>query len=153
MVQWSLKKLKVKDLREYEKNPRQISKEQLAHLRQSITKFNLIDKPVINTDNVIISGHQRLRVLKMMNIKEVECLVPDQTIEAKDMEELNIRFNRNHGEWDWDILANQYDADELVNYGFSHKEFEWASPDDEELPVDCKEVQPGHECPKCGHQF
>jgi ParB-like chromosome segregation protein Spo0J len=151
MITWKLETRKIKDLKEYSKNPRTLTHEQAKHLEKSLSKFGLIDKPIINTDNTIIGGHQRLRILKKLKLKEIECYVPDKTLDEKDVEELNIRLNKNTGEWDFDILANEWDVCELVEWGFGQKELELFVDGslDEEKPVkeeSCK-------CPTCGKKM
>lgn len=122
MINWSLKKFKVKDLKDYTKNPRTLSQEQYKHLKISIDKFGLIDKPIVTSEGVIIGGHQRKKILEKSGIKEVDCYVPDRPLQDKEIEELNIRLNKNTGDWDFDILANQWDLSDLVEWGFDPAE-------------------------------
>ncbi len=91
-------------------------------MQKSIEKFGLIDKPILNTDNTIIGGHQRVEILKQMGVEDVECYVPDRSINAKDVSELCVRLNRNIGEWDWDILANEWQSEDLIDWGFTEEE-------------------------------
>ena len=117
MINWKLELRKIKDLKPHPKNPRKLSKHDAEHLQKSIEKFGLIDKPIITKDGIIIGGHQRIAILKKMGKAgdSVECYVPDREIEQKDIDELCLRLNRNLGEWDWDILANQWEIDELFD--------------------------------------
>lgn len=116
-IEWKLEKRKVEDLKDYFKNPRKISKAQIQQLSDSIAKFGLIDKPFINCDNTIIGGHQRVRLLKEQGYHEIEVYVPDRVLLPKEIEELNFRHNQNHGDWDFDILGNEYDISELIDWG------------------------------------
>ncbi len=122
MIQWKLKTFQVKNLKDYSKNPRKLSKHQYEHLKTSIEKFGLIDKPIVTEDGLLIGGHQRKRVLEKSGIKEVECYVPDRVLSDKEIEELNIRLNKNTGEWDFDILANQWEKPDLISWGFTETE-------------------------------
>lgn len=117
-INWKLEKRNIKSLKNHPKNPRKMSSHDAEHLKKSLEKFGLIDKPIINTDNMIIGGHQRLSVLKKMGVEEIECYVPDEPLSQEDIDELNLRLNRNTGEWDWDILANEWDPTELIDAGF-----------------------------------
>ena len=103
-----------------EYNPRQLTEDQYKHLKDSIDRFGLVDPIIVNKNkdraNIIIGGHQRVRVAKDMNIKEVPCLELDLSYDRE--RELNIRLNANTGEWDTDILANVFDIDELTDWGF-----------------------------------
>src|ERR1044072_6304700 len=115
MIKWHLEKRKIKDLIPHPKNPRRLSKDQAYHLQTSLEKFGIADKPIINSNNIIIGGHQRLQILKKMGEKEIDCWVPDHQLSHSEIDEMNIRLNKNLGEWDWDILANEWDVAELVN--------------------------------------
>jgi hypothetical protein len=122
-MQWSLQNRYIKDLIEYERNPRLLTKEQASHLKRNISKFGLIDKVIINKDNTIIGGHQRLNVLKDLNHHSVECWVPSEQLSEQDVEELNISLNLHGGSWDWNKLANEWEVDFLVSIGFDPKSF------------------------------
>lgn len=130
-MKWKLEKRKVKDLYEYAKNARSLSKEQAAHLHASIDKFGQCEPIVITTDDVIIGGHQRLRTMRKMGYKEVDVYVPDSPLSEKEVEELNIRLNKNTGDWDWDMLGNAWDPEDLVEWGFTMDELHL-----EEIPSD-----------------
>jgi len=122
MIHWHIEKRKISELKDYKKNPRILTEDQEIQLRASLEKFGLIDKPIINLDNTIIGGHQRKRTLKKMGHKEVECMVPDRSLDEKEIEELNIRLNKNTGDWDWECLANEWDPNELMEWGFTAEE-------------------------------
>lgn len=120
-MKWILQTRKIKDLKPHSKNPRTLSKYDAAHLSKSLEKFGLIDKPIISGDQ-IIGGHQRISILKKLRHKEVECYVSEEPLSQEDIDELNICLNRNQGEWDFDILANQWDGQQLLDYGFTPEE-------------------------------
>ena len=151
MITWHIETRLIKDLKPHPKNPRQLSKDQARQLRKSIETFGLSDKPIINLDNTIIGGHQRISVLKTMKWKEVECWVPDRLINEKEAEELCIRLNRNHGAFDYDVLANEFDLSDLLEYGFSMEELELIPT--EELESKYKPKKKLKTCPSCGHAF
>ena len=107
-----------------EYNPRQLTKDQYKHLKDSIDRFGLVDPIIVNKNklrkNIIIGGHQRVKVAKDMNIKEVPVIELDLTYDRE--RELNVRLNKNSGEWDFDILANNFELDELIDIGFKENE-------------------------------
>lgn len=111
---------KAKDLKPSEYNPRQISTKQYKDLKKSIETFGLVDPIIINskTGNTIIGGHQRFKILQEMETDNIPCVVLDLSKE-KEME-LNIRLNKSGGEFDMDLLANFFDVDSLVDWGFKH---------------------------------
>lgn len=122
MINWKLETIPIKDLKEHPKNPRQISKDQFQRLSNLIAKFGLIDKPIVNLDRMIIGGHQRVKVLKKMKVKEVECWIPDHQLTDEEIDHLCIGLNLNQGTFDYDILANQWDAIDLLKYGFTEEQ-------------------------------
>jgi len=153
-ISWHLEVLPIASLKAHSKNPRQIKKEQLAHLENLITKFGMIDKPIVNKDFTIIGGHQRIKVLKKMKAKNVECWVPDRDLTQEEVDHLVIGLNLNQGEWDYDILGNLFNPVDLVNWGFSPEKLldckiEDLQPEDEEK----KDKKKTTTCPCCGHEF
>ncbi len=105
-------------------NPRQMTKEQANDLRLSIQQFGFVDPLIVNVhpdrNGVLVGGHMRLRIAKEMGLKEVPCV--EVSLTEDEEKQLNVRLNKNTGEWDWDALANYFDADELMEWGF--KDFE-----------------------------
>lgn len=138
---WQLKRFKVKDLKEYSKNPRKLSRQQASQLEESIRKFGLIDKPVVTHDGIIIGGHARKKILQRLEIKEVDCYVCDKELDEREIRELNIRLNKNAGDFDFDILANEFDAVDLVNWGFDPSELGvfYEQENEDEQPETCGE--------------
>lgn len=120
---WNLELRSIEDLKEFPQNARIMTKEQSKQLKRNIDKFGLIDKPIINSDNMIIGGHQRLSIIRSMGHKQTECWVPDRALTPEEIDELNISLNLHTGEWDWNKLANEWDVDLLVMLGFDPKEF------------------------------
>lgn len=122
MKKWHLETRDIDDLSKHSKNPRCLSKEDAKHLKISIDKFGLIDKPIINLDGRIIGGHQRIEILKTMGFSEVECSVCDEQLSDAEVDELNIRLNKNTGDFDYEILANEWEASDLFNWGFTQED-------------------------------
>jgi len=110
-----------------EYNPRQLTKDQYKQLKDSIVRFGLVDPLIVNKNknrkNILVGGHQRLRIAKEMAIDKIPCVEVD--LEQEEEKELNIRLNKNVGEWDYDTLANFFDTDELMEWGFSSQELGW----------------------------
>ena len=152
-ITWEIRNISLKDLKPHPNNPRFISKDQSRLLEEMIDKFGLIDKPIVNIDFTIIGGHQRIKILKKMKKKEVECWVPDRFLTEEEVNRLCIGLNRNQGEFDYDILANSFDVIDLINWGFSEDDllgnFENLIEETEEKQEKNKKVT----CPSCGHEF
>jgi ParB/RepB/Spo0J family partition protein len=118
--------LSIADLKSSEYNPRKISKESLEQLKESIKRFQIVDPIIVNSapnrKNIVIGGHMRLRGAKELGFKKVPVVyvnIPD----IKREQELNIRLNKNTGEWDFDLLAN-FNEELLDNIGFSSEELD-----------------------------
>ena len=124
---------KASDLVFAEYNPRQLTKEQHKHLKDSIERFGLVDPIIVNKNkdrkDIIVGGHQRVRVAKKLGIKEVPTVEVDLDYDKE--RELNVRLNKNVGEFDYDILADLFDLDELIGWGFNEDELVGFSADDE----------------------
>ena len=142
-INWTLRNFNLADLTDYYKNPRSLSEKEFKQLKTSLDKFGMIDKPIVNLDagNTIIGGHQRKHVLDASGVKECECWVPDRELTEREVEELNIRLNKNTGSWDFDVLANEFELDDLLEWGFDKGELDldlWAdeAPEDVEPQID-----------------
>ena len=132
-----------------EYNPRQLTDDQYQQLKDSITRFGLVDPIIVNQHqdrkNIIVGGHQRTRVAKKLGIEEVPCVFVNLPYEKE--RELNVRLNKNTGGWDYDILADMFDLDELIDWGFNEEELVGfdaeieveGNIDDDEIP---EEVEP-----------
>ena len=114
----------INDLISAEYNPRQLSKDQYKQIKDSISRFGLVDPIIINKNkerkNIIVGGHQRVKVATDLDYKEVPCIEVDLTYDKE--RELNIRLNKNTGDWDYDILADMFDMDDLIDWGFEESE-------------------------------
>ncbi len=112
------------DLISAEYNPRQLTKDQYKNLRDSIKRFGLVDPIIINSNkervNIIIGGHQRVKIAKDLKITEIPCI--ELNLDYEKERELNVRLNKNTGEWNFDELANNFDFDELIEIGFTESE-------------------------------
>ena len=120
---WTTEKRKVSDLVPYDGNPRQMSKEQAEDLQKSLEKFNLAEIPAINTNNTILAGHMRLRIMKQLgrSEEEIDVRVPNRQLTIDEEKEYLLRSNKNTGSWDYDTLAN-FDEELLKQVGFAEDE-------------------------------
>lgn len=116
----------IDQLRSSEYNPRKWSKEAIKHLKTSIKKYGFVDPIIVNSapkrKGVVIGGHFRFSIAKEIGMVEVPVVylnIPD--IERE--KELNIRLNKNTGEFDWNLLAN-FKESFLTDIGFSSEELD-----------------------------
>lgn len=117
---WRTEKRKIKDLKDFYKNPREISEFQFDHLKQSLDEFNYVELVAIDTDNTILAGHMRIRALKDLGHKdeEIEVRVPSRKLTDIEVEKYVIRSNKNTGQFEYDVLGNLWDEELLLQCGF-----------------------------------
>lgn len=116
----------INDLIGSDYNPRKHDEAATEQLKQSIERFGLVDPIIVNSapnrKNIIIGGHFRWEVAKVMGFKTLPVVFVD--IPDIDREkELNLRLNKNTGEFDWDLLA-KFDESFLADVGFSSDELD-----------------------------
>ncbi|MBT6401424.1 DNA modification methylase [candidate division WWE3 bacterium] len=115
-----IKNIEASRLKSATYNPRTWSKEAIKDLTESIKKFGIVDPIIVNSapkrENIVIGGHFRLKIAKDLKYKTV----PVYYISIPDVEkekELNLRLNKNTGDWDLKLLA-EFDERFLSNVGF-----------------------------------
>lgn len=112
--------MKISDIKPNPSNPRIIKDDKFAKLVQSIKDFpQMLElRPiVINSDNIVLGGNMRLRACKEAGLKEVPVMRADD-LTPEQQAEFIIKDNVGFGEWDWETLANQWDAEKLNEWGF-----------------------------------
>lgn len=119
-LSWVTETRKISDLVPNIKNPRTISPSQIEDLKKSLKKFNVVEIPVIDTQNNVIAGHQRLMVLKLLGRENetIEVRVPNRKLTQSEYDQYLLVSNRVHGDWDWDALSKYFDMDTLSLSGF-----------------------------------
>lgn len=155
-IEWTQKAVPLSELAPYYKNPRKIGGKKLDDLRESVGRFGYAEPLVANVDGTLIGGHARLTVAAADGLESVPVNYPSRKLTDKEVEELNIRLNKNvAGDWDWDILMADFDTGDLESWGFDAGEL--GSGVDFE-PVEPKSrldiIEPRTTvCPKCSHEF
>ena len=134
---------KLSELKPAPYNPRTSTAKQESHLKNSLTKFGVVEPIIFNKQTgYIVGGHFRVRELQKLGYKEIECVIVDLNIE--DEKELNIRLNANTGSFDFDVLANSWDENLLLEWGLYIQNF------DSEVESEEKEGQETDKCIVCG---
>lgn len=114
-IEW----VKTKDIHANENNPRILKDDKFKKLVKSIKDFPemLEIRPiVVNNEMMVLGGNMRLRAIQEIGLKEVPVIKAENLTEEQQREFL-IKDNVGFGEWDWDALANDWDADELNDWG------------------------------------
>ena len=118
--------VKIDDLKPAKFNPRKWDDTAKSQLKASIKKFGMVDPIICNNapkrKNIVIGGHFRLEVAKELKIETVPVVylnIPD----IQKEKELNLRLNKNTGEFDWELLA-EFNEGFLSSVGFSSEELD-----------------------------
>lgn len=140
--------IKIEEVVPNSNNPRYIKDEAFKKLVNSIKEFPqmLEIRPiVVNEEMVTLGGNMRLRACKEAGLKEVPVIVV-KGLSEKAQREFIIKDNVGYGEWDWEMLANEWDVDELGEWGLEvwrdeEKESTWDSDyvRDKRVAIDVKE--------------
>ena len=113
-----IKKVKVTEVISNPNNPRLIKDDKFKKLVKSIQDFPdmLNVRPiVVNKDMVVLGGNMRLKAIKEAGIKEINVDIVDWN--EQQQKEFIVKDNVGYGEWDWDDLANNWDEQELTDWG------------------------------------
>lgn len=116
---------KISEIKLNPNNPRLIKDDKFKKLVQSIKDFPemLNIRPiVVNSDMVILGGNMRYKACKEAGIKEIPIIITDLSEEKQ--REFLIKDNTSGGEWDWEVLANEWDNEELESWGLDIPSFE-----------------------------
>lgn len=97
------KQVKIADLKLADYNPRQITDHDMASLVNSIREFGIVEPVVVNKNNTVIGGHQRLVACKQLSIESIPVVYVD--LPKKKEKILNLALNRIHGDWDLGKLS------------------------------------------------
>jgi len=110
-IQWRTEKRKLVQLIPADWDPRTLTDYQYEKLKRSLERFDLAEIPVVNTDNMLIAGHQRVAVLShIYNLDhEIDVRVPSRELTESEVKEYNVISNAVGGDWDYDQLANNFD--------------------------------------------
>jgi DNA modification methylase len=120
-----IQKVKITQVKVNPNNPRLIKDDKFQKLVKSIKDFPemLEIRPiVVNADMVVLGGNMRLKACKEAGLKEVSIIVADNLNEDQQREFL-IKDNVSGGEWDWQLLANEWDVQQLDDWGLDLPDF------------------------------
>ena len=129
-----IKTRKISDLIRAEYNPRELTKEQQNQLTDSLKRFGLVDPIIVNTHkdrkNILVGGHQRMKVWESMGNETIPTVEVNLNLEKE--KELNVRLNKNTGQFDMELIQEHFDTTELIEWGFTEDEIgEWGLNPDE----------------------
>jgi len=111
--------VKLSEIKLNPNNPRLIKDDKFKKLVNSIKEFPQMLKIrpiVVNSDMIILGGNMRYKACKEAGLKEVSIIIADNLTEDQQREFL-IKDNTSGGEWDWEVLANEWDSEQLQDWG------------------------------------
>jgi ParB-like chromosome segregation protein Spo0J len=114
-----VKKVKISDVKTNPKNPRLIKDDKFRKLVKSIQEFpEMLElRPiVVDENNIVLGGNMRLKACIEVGLKEIY-IVQAQDLSEEQKDEFIVKDNVGFGEWDWDILANEWDTEKLEDWG------------------------------------
>lgn len=121
MITWKIEKRNLSELTGYDKNPRKFTEKGLADLKNSLESLGDANIITINADNTILGGHARATVMNQLGYNEVDVKVPTVLLNEQQIKEVVIRLNANTaGNWDLDMLEQEYDLDDLNDWGLDN---------------------------------
>ncbi len=118
-------------------NPRTITGDKFDKLVKSIKEFPEMLKirpVVVNSDMVVLGGNMRLKALQEAGMKQISIIKAD-TLTPEQQREFIIKDNIGFGEWDWDLIANDWDDLDLDGWGLEIENFDY-SDKNKDIDVD-----------------
>ena len=122
-LQWHTAQRRINDLLPHPKNPRTLDDQQRDALIKSLKKFGLAEIPAINTDNRILAGHQRIKVLQLLGRGEelIDVRIPARPLTKAEANQYLLTSNAVHGSWDFELLK-EFPTDLILDIGFSEND-------------------------------
>jgi ParB-like chromosome segregation protein Spo0J len=140
--------VKISEVKLNPNNPRLIKDDKFKKLVQSIKDFPemLNIRPiVVNQDMIILGGNMRYKACKEAGLKEIPIIKTDLTEEQQ--REFLIKDNTSGGEWDWEVLANEWDSEQLEAWGLevwqAPAEIDYSLLDDEDVSSQLEDMTNG----------
>jgi ParB-like chromosome segregation protein Spo0J len=141
--------VKTKEIIANDTNPRVIKDDKFKKLVQSIKDFPqmLQLRPiVVNDDMVVLGGNMRLRAVQEVGLKEVP-IIKASDLTPEQQKEFIIKDNVGFGEWDWDVLANEWEPELLTEWGLDvwqqPVEVDYSLLDEEDLSDELSDMADG----------
>ena len=131
--------VKISEVKSNPNNPRLIKDEKFAKLVKSIKEFpEMLElRPiVVNSDMVVLGGNMRLKACKEAGLKEVPIIKADDLTDEQQKEFI-IKDNVGFGEWDWEMISNEWDSEQVQEWGLDIPDFA-IMPSEDELTADGK---------------
>lgn len=149
-------KLPINKIKPNPNNPRLIKDDKFKKLVTSIQEFpEMLDarEIVVNKDHIILGGNMRFKAAKEAGLKEVPVKIVDW--DEDKQRQFIIKDNVSGGEWDWDLIANEWDIEELNDWGLDLPSWDNDQNVDTNKEIDAEGLlsENAIECPRCKFEF
>ena len=155
----NIKTIPIEELKEYENNPRNTSEQNIEFLTNSIKEFGFKVPCCVDVNNVLITGHARVKAAKKAGLKEIPCVIADD-LTPEQINAFRLVDNKMSelSGWDFEKLDLELKALDLnfdmTSFGFNLEFKNDISVENSEVNIeDFNEEQFEHECPRCGFKF
>ncbi len=141
-LEWKTEMRTVSALVPNPRNPRSMTPRQMEDLKKSLQKYGVVELPVIDTDNRVLAGHQRLVALALLgrSNEEIPVRVPTRKLTKREYDQYMLTSNALKGQFDWDKLIANFDIDTILASGFDDGDlalaFEDLNVEDDEFRID-----------------
>ena len=144
-----IEKVKLSEVKSNPNNPRLIKDEKFKKLVKSIQEFPkmLEIRPiVVNEDMIVLGGNMRLKACKEAGLKEIP-IIKASDLTEEQQKQFIIKDNVGFGDWDWDILVNDWQSQELKEWGLDvwqpETEVDYSILDEEDVSEQLEEMTSG----------
>ena len=129
-LKWETVQRKVSELIPYDFNPRSITAEKKAELKQSLEEFDLVEIPVIDFDDIIIAGHQRIEALFVLGRKDelIDVRFPNRKLTEYEFKKYMLVSNKHAGFYDFSEVAEHFADFDLEEFNTKNDEFIFEKP-------------------------
>lgn len=145
----SIQIVDIKSVKSNPNNPRIIKDDKFNKLVKSIKEFPKMLKIrpiVVNNDMVVLGGNMRLKACKEAGLKEVS-IIKASDLTEEEQKQFIIKDNVGFGEWDWEIIANEWNAEDLTEWGLDvwqqPVEVDYSILDEEDVSDQLKDMTDG----------
>lgn len=130
-------KLKVGDIKPYERNAKKHDEKQIKNVMESIKQFGFVQPVVVDKDNVLIIGHCRLIAAKRLQMREIDAVVA-KDLTQEQVDKLRLLDNKlNESDWDFDLLL-----EDIPTLDFDGFDIDWNLPEVENPAEEVVEDEP-----------